>query len=414
MDVLIGAGGRDRLFGGNGDDRLLGGTGNDDLHGQAGADTYVIQIGAGTDRIFTFEVGVDTIEIRDGSAAFADLTITQVGANTRIDHVNGTLVLMGITAGTVTAGDFLFVNPLPAPTGVDITTTLTAGDDTFIGDANNDIVFGLAGNDIIRGGIGDDTLSGGDGNDHLTGGLGADVLDGGAGIDRVLYSSASSGVTVNAINSALNTGEAAGDTYISIENFYGSAYDDHITSGSDGNDLVGLDGNDTLIGAGGNDRLFGGNDNDRLLGGGTGNDDLHGQGGNDTYVIQANAGSDRIFGFEDGLDIIEMRDGPADFADLTISQVGANTVITSINGTTTLISFTATDLDVTDFTFFNPVPAEAPSEDKSSAAEDAFIFNDKSVVAEDLMDISVVDVSLDALTEFLIQVSTRPGVYHLY
>ena len=394
-DVLIGAGGRDRLFGGNGDDRLLGGTGNDDLNGAAGIDTYVIQAGAGTDRIFTFEAGIDVIEMNGGAASFADLTITQVGANTEIAHVNGVTVLMGITAGTVTAGDFTFINPLPAPTGVDVTTNLTSGDDSFTGDENNDIVNGLAGNDIIRGGIGDDTLNGGDGNDQLTGGLGADILDGGAGIDRVVYSSASTGVTVNAINSALNTGEAAGDTYISIENFYGSAYDDHITSGSDGNDLVGLDGDDTLIGAGGNDRLFGGNDNDRLLGG-TGNDDMHGQGGNDTYVIQANAGSDRIFGFEDGLDIIEMRDGPADFAALTITQVGANTAVTSVNGTLTLMAFTATDLDASDFTFFNPA-AEAPTAPKGSAAQEEA---GTDVKVEETLDTATAQ---DVIAEFLTQ-----------
>ena len=394
-DVLIGAGGRDRLFGGNGDDRLLGGTGNDDLNGAAGADTYVIQAGAGRDRIFTFEVGIDTIEMRDAAASFAELTITQVGANTEISHVNGVTVLMGITAGTVTAGDFIFINPLPAPTGVDITTNLTAGDDSFIGDENNDIVNGLAGNDIIRGGIGDDTLNGGDGNDQLIGGFGADVLDGGAGVDRAVYSSASTGVTINAINSALNTGEAAGDTYISIENFYGSAHNDNITGDSGNNDLVGLDGNDTLIGAGGNDRLFGGNDNDRLLGG-TGNDDLYGQGGNDTYVIRANAGNDRIFGFEDGLDIIEIHDGPPDFMALTIMQNGADTIVILGVDVLTLKDFTAADLDASDFTFFNPA-AEAPTAPKGSAAQEGA---GTDVKVEETLDTAT---DQDVIAEFLTQ-----------
>ena len=400
-DVLIGAGGRDRLFGGNGDDRLLGGTGNDDLNGAAGADTYVIQAGAGRDRIFTFEVGIDTIEMRDAAASFAELTITQVGANTEISHVNGVIVLMGITAGTVTAGDFIFINPLPSPTGVDITTNLTAGDDSFIGDENNDIVNGLAGNDIIRGGIGDDTLSGGDGNDQLIGGFGADVLDGGAGADRAVYSSASTGVNINAINSALNTGEAAGDTYISIENFYGSAHNDSITGDNGNNDLVGLDGNDNLIGAGGNDRLFGGNDDDRLLGG-TGNDDLYGQGGNDTYVIQANAGNDRIFGFEDGLDIIEIHDGVADFMALTIMQNGADTIIIFGLDVLTLKDFTAADLDASDFTFFNPL-AEELAPPKGSAAQGADTSGEK------------IDTSIEATTaqdniaNFLIQSPPTPG-----
>ena len=383
-DVLIGAGGRDSLFGGNGDDRLLGGTGNDILYGQGGIDTFVIQVGAGTDRIFTYEAGIDVIEMIGGPASFADLAITQEGANTQIIHVNGVILLMGITAGTVTAGDFTFINPLPAPTGVDVTTTLTTGDDNFTGDENNDIVNGLAGNDVIRGGIGDDTLNGGDGNDQLFGGLGADILDGGAGIDRVLYSSASTGVTINAVNSALNTGEAAGDTYISIENFYGSAYNDTIITGSDNNYLVGLDGNDVLSGGGGNDTLFGGNHDDRLLGG-TGNDVLYGQGGNDTYIIQANAGNDRIFGFEGGQDIIEYRDGPADFVALTITQVGADVEIVSVNGTLTLKTFTATDLDASDFTFLNPAAAENSTK--------------KPVVSEDISDTP--EIVQDTIAAFL-------------
>jgi len=349
-DVLIGAGGRDRLFGGTGDDRLLGGLGNDDLHGQGGADTYVIRAGAGNDRIFTYEVGVDTIEYNGGPGGIDDLTIEQFGANTRITSIVGSILLIGITATDLTAADFTFINPLANPTGIDVNTTLTADDDIFVGDENDDIVDGLAGNDNIRGGIGDDELFGGDGNDLLNGGLGADILDGGAGVDTVSYSLASTGVTINAINSALNTGEAAGDTYISIERFTGSNGDDSITSGNADNQLVGLGGDDTLIGAGGNDVLFGGNDDDRLLGG-TGDDVLHGQGGADTFVFRTNGGNDTVTDFEDGVDILEFRDMVDSFADLTITQDGADTVITSANGTVTLSDFDSTLLDASDFAF---------------------------------------------------------------
>jgi len=349
-DVLIGAGGRDRLFGGDGNDRLLGGQGNDDLQGNAGVDTYVIQSGAGADRIFTYEVGVDIIEYNGGPGSFADLTIEQVGANTRITSLVGSLTLIGITATDITAAAFTFINALPDATGVDVTTTLTDGDDTFVGDENDDIVDGLAGNDNIRGGIGDDELTGGEGNDLLNGGLGADILDGGDGIDTAVYSTASTGVTINAVNSALNTGEAAGDTYISIERFIGSNGNDSITSGNADNRLIGLGGDDFLIGAGGNDVLFGGNDDDRLLGG-TGDDTLHGQQGADTFVFQEDGGNDVITDFEDGVDILEFRDLVTDLTDLTITQEGADTLITSANGTVTLQDFDSTLLDLTDFTF---------------------------------------------------------------
>ena len=338
--MLSGAGGRDRLFGGSGDDRLIGGFGNDDLFGQGGADTYVIRSGAGADRIFGYESGTDLIQYIDGPGDLSDLTIEQVGNNTRITSVVGVLTLIGITADTITAADFSFVNPLPDATGVDVNTTLTTGNDLFVGDENDDIVEGLAGNDTIRGGIGDDELMGGDGNDLLTGGLGADVLDGGEGIDRVLYTAASTGVTINVFNPSLNTGEAAGDTYISIENFSGSNLDDNITSGGEGNQLIGLAGNDTLSGAGGNDTLFGGDGDDRLVGGAD-NDVLFGQQGEDTFVFFANSGNDIIRDFEDGIDTIEFRGTVDSFADLTLEQSGTSVIITSDNGVITSETWTS-------------------------------------------------------------------------
>lgn len=349
-DVLVGARGRDRLFGGDGEDRLLGGLGDDDLLGQGGADTYVIQTGAGEDRIFGYEVGVDVIQYIGGPGDMMDLTIEQIGANTQITSDIGILTLIGIDAATVTVADFIFSDPAPEATGVTVTTDLTAGNDIFVGDENDDIVNGLDGNDTITGGIGDDTLNGGDGNDLLTGGLGADALIGGEGIDRVLYTNASVGVTINVINPALNTGEAAGDTYDSIENFSGSNGDDSITSGNAANVLIGLGGDDVLLGAGGNDTLFGGDDDDRLIGG-TGDDNLFGQGGSDTFVFFANAGNDIIRDFEDGVDIIQFRDMVDAFTDLTITQDGANAVITSDNGVITLINFDSTLLDIDDFSF---------------------------------------------------------------
>ena len=349
-DVLIGARGRDRLFGGDGEDRLLGGLGNDDLLGQGGADTYVIQTGAGEDRIFGYEAGIDVIQYIGGPGDVADLTIEQIGANTQITSSIGILTLIGVDAATVTVADFIFSDSAPNATGITVTTDLTAGNDVFVGDENDDVVNGLDGNDNITGGIGDDTLNGGDGNDLLTGGLGADALIGGEGIDRVLYTNASVGVTINAINTALNTGEAAGDTYDSIENFSGSNGDDSITSGNAANVLIGLGGDDVLLGAGGNDTLFGGDDDDRLIGG-TGDDNLFGQGGADTFVFFANAGNDIIRDFEDGVDIIQFRDMVDAFTDLTISQDGANAVITSDNGVITLIDFDSTLLDADDFSF---------------------------------------------------------------
>jgi hypothetical protein len=83
-----------------------------------------------------------------------------------------------------------------------------SGSDNLDGSAYADWLSGLAGSDPLRGG---------GGNDSLWGGEGADVLDGGAGFDLARYDYATQGVWASLDNPAMNTGEAAGDTYIGIE-----------------------------------------------------------------------------------------------------------------------------------------------------------------------------------------------------
>ncbi len=120
---------------------------------------------------------------------------------------------------------------------------------TLNGTSSNDTIYGLGGND---------SLFGNAGNDVLEGGTGADHMDGGDGIDRVEYWRSSSAVTVNlALGYGLG-GEAQGDTYVSIEDVYGSRYDDTITGNGADNLLYGRNGDDTLNGGDGNDDLYGG------------------------------------------------------------------------------------------------------------------------------------------------------------
>ncbi len=69
------------------------------------------------------------------------------------------------------------------------------------------------------GGAGDDALSGGNGDDLLLGGAGADKLDGGLGPRyTVSYAGATAAVTASLGAPSANTGDAAGDLYVSIEN----------------------------------------------------------------------------------------------------------------------------------------------------------------------------------------------------
>src|SRR4029079_11753291 len=78
----------------------------------------------------------------------------------------------------------------------------------------------------LKGGARNDQLFGGLGADNLEGGAGADKLDGGGGIDAATYAGASAGVTVylDPANAAKNKGDAAGDSFISIDNLIGSDF----------------------------------------------------------------------------------------------------------------------------------------------------------------------------------------------
>lgn len=117
----------------------------------------------------------------------------------------------------------------------------------------------LAGSDF------NDTLTGDAGNNILEGGLGADTLNGGLGIDTASYANATAGVTANLSSSKLNSGEAAGDKYKSIENLIGSRFNDTLTASKTGGTVFGMDGNDTLMGGARADILNGGRGDDTFV-----------------------------------------------------------------------------------------------------------------------------------------------------
>jgi Ca2+-binding RTX toxin-like protein len=124
-----------------------------------------------------------------------------------------------------------------------------------------------------------DTLIGDGGDNVLRGKTGADNLQGGGGFDTADYSTAPGAVVADLANSGLNTGDAAGDTYTSIENLRGWTFDDTLSGDGNGNFLDGQGGNDRLDGRGGIDLLFG-------------------SGGTDTFVFSAGeANGDTISDF---------------------------------------------------------------------------------------------------------------------
>jgi serralysin len=134
----------------------------------------------------------------------------------------------------------------------------------------------LIGNDVAN------LLSGRGGNDTLNGGLGGDILDGGEGIDTVTYVFSPSGVGAFLNAPAINNGgDAAGDSFISIENLTGSAFDDILSGDTGANTINGGGGNDFINGTGGDDTLNGGIGND-IIGSGPGHDKMFGSIGSDT------------------------------------------------------------------------------------------------------------------------------------
>ncbi|WP_226576032.1 sulfatase-like hydrolase/transferase [Acuticoccus sediminis] len=181
------------------------------------------------------------------------------------------------------------------------------GDDLLAGAGGSDRISGGPGDDTLMGGPGEDVLIGGDGNDSLRGGPGADVLDGGRGRDLASYWTSGSSVVADLRSRLQNTGEAAGDTYVNIQNLQGSKHDDHLGGDRGRNELSGGPGDDLLEGRHGNDTLAGGTGSDTLTGG-TEDDELIGGPGKDLFVLGPHFGHDVIADFRPGTDRLDLRD----------------------------------------------------------------------------------------------------------
>ena len=68
--------------------------------------------------------------------------------------------------------------------------------------------------------------------------------------------------------------------------------------------------------------------------GGAGDDELSGEAGADLFVFTAGGGADTLLGFEDGLDLLDLRQyAGATFANTTIADAGPDTLITFTGGT---------------------------------------------------------------------------------
>ena len=221
LDSLYGGGGSDSLFGEAGDDNLFGGLGADALFGGDGFQDWA------------WYTGTEDLILNLGDAA------QNLGTEAEGDTYDS---IEGLISGS--------------------------GNDLLIGNTMDNVLSGNDGNDTFNGGEGIDWLVGGNDNDVLVGGDGADSLEGGDGTrDIASYIDSIVGLRVDLTNAATNTGFAAGDTFIGIEDLAGSIHNDSLFGNTGGNVLYGEVGNDLLYGGGGIDALHGGIGADNLWGG---------------------------------------------------------------------------------------------------------------------------------------------------
>lgn len=320
----------DLLIGDVGNDLIIGGPGNDTLRGGAGDDTL---IGGDPDQLSNAD-GADRFEGGDGrdwvsyAGSYGSLRV-----DLQFPHVN-TFAASGDTYDSI--------ENVWGSQGPDNIRGRANEDNHLYGDRNVDFLYGRSGDDTLDGGIGDDVLFGGPG---------ADLLIGGSGRDRAQYSEAVTPLVIDLQFPERNTGEAAGDIYLSIEDLAGSEFADTISGDAGPNRLFGRNGADFLYGREGDDYLNGGANSD-WLDGGPGNDTLRGGTHADTFVF--NGGHDVIedFSYADG-DRIAIDDDwipavagmtGAEIADTYGSVVNGRVVLDfGPQGSITILSLTSLD-----------------------------------------------------------------------
>ncbi|KAK3584754.1 hypothetical protein CHS0354_002274 [Potamilus streckersoni] len=133
---------------------------------------------------------------------------------------------------------------------------------TLDGLGGSDRIYGHDGNDVLIGGPGDDWLYGGEGHDTIFGGDGGDLIDGGGtGFNTIVFKGDGfnqMGVFVDLSTGKGSGADADGDTYIGIQNIFGSEYNDILYGNDKDNVIKGFQGNDYIHPYGSNDILTGG------------------------------------------------------------------------------------------------------------------------------------------------------------
>jgi serralysin len=268
-DTLIGDGGSNYIVGDQGNDVLIGGLGADTLDGSDGSDwAYYANSASAVNVYLSYNIGQSgdaegdtflSIENIWGSN-FNDTMIGDAAANYIVGGLGNDVLIGGLGSDILDGGDgsdWAYYAQSTSAVGVHLNYNLGQGGeaagDTFIGIEN---IWGSKFNDTLSGNSGSNYIVGDHGNDVLIGGLGTDTLDGGDGSDWAYYANSAAAVMVNLANGLTSGGDAAGDSFLGIENIWGSAFADTLTGDGNGNILLGGGGNDVLAGGLGSDIFY--------------------------------------------------------------------------------------------------------------------------------------------------------------
>lgn len=301
IERIMGTSHNDRFYGNDGNNKFSGGAGNDYFRSDFGADTYNGGTGVDTVSYSSSNVGVSVTLQNGQSIAYASGGMGDGDRLVSIENLTGSRYddrLGGNSADNVLNG--------------------WSGNDTFIGSEGSDTIIGGSGSDTVdysghdfglridlsagtatgihvddtlssiervigtdaedyfSGTAGNDYFAGREGNDTFYSDLGFDIYFGGSGFDAITYQNSSEGVVINAGLGYGTGGDAEGDLYFEIEQFYGSDFDDTFIAHFEGANFHGGAGAD----------LFFGDDGHDIFNGGYGVDTFNGGAGSDTVDFQ--------------------------------------------------------------------------------------------------------------------------------
>ena len=273
-DVLFGAADDDRLISSGHIDGDVDMGGGNDLSQISGVVTGDYFGGAGNDRLFLTGEVQGEIFMGDGND-FSNLiggTVTRISGGDGNDTyvVDKTADVLVVTE-EVGEGTDLVRSTISYRLSQNVENLQLVGAGQLTG-TGNDL------DNVITGNSENNQLEGLDGNDNLIGAGGNDILLGGNGDDTLQDS-------------------------LGANNLFGGAGNDTMTSGIGEDQQFGGEGDDLMFAGGGDDLLVGGDGFDRMNGG-TGADVFDFNAVDESSTMQA----DRIFDFENGIDLIDLSD----------------------------------------------------------------------------------------------------------